>query len=130
MLHRPHLGVAGAEIEPAQPGEGNGRRTHGAGLERDIEVVSDQPLGAEAGAGGAHRQHLGMGRGIAVGEGPVGGSRDDQPLGVEHHRPDRHFAAGSGFGGKVQGMAHGRRQGHAASIALLTPRCFCATPSR
>ncbi len=44
MLDGAALGIAGAEIEPAQPGEGDRRRAHGAGLQRDIEIGPLQPL--------------------------------------------------------------------------------------
>src|SRR5262245_6155179 len=44
MLDGAALRVAGAEIEPAEPGEGDRRRAHGAGLERDIEISTLQAL--------------------------------------------------------------------------------------
>jgi hypothetical protein len=52
--------------------------------------------------------------GIAIGERPVGGRRHDPPIGIDDHSPDGHFACGRGFGGKLEGMAHGGRQDHAA----------------
>ena len=47
VVDRAALGIGGAVIEPADAGEGDRARAHGARLERDIEVAIVEPFGAE-----------------------------------------------------------------------------------
>src|SRR5690606_3354429 len=79
-FHRAALRVGGAVIEPADAREGNRRRAHGAGLERDIEVAAFEPLRAERAGGLAQRQELRMRGRIAVGERPVAGAGEDRTV--------------------------------------------------
>ena len=50
VLDRAALGIAGAEIEPAQARERDRGGAHGAGLERDIEIAILEPRRAARGA--------------------------------------------------------------------------------
>src|SRR5665811_2030227 len=61
VLHGAALGIARAEIEPADAGEGDGAGTHGAGLQRHIEIAVHEALASERGAGLADGQQLRMG---------------------------------------------------------------------
>ena len=61
------LGIGRAVVEPADAGERDRRRAHGAGLERDMQVAVGQALRAERSRGGADRDQLGVGGRVAVG---------------------------------------------------------------
>ena len=112
-LHRAALGVGCAVIEPADPRERDRARAHGAGLQRHIEVAVDQPLAADVLGGLAERQDLGMGGGIAVGQGPVAGGGDDLVI-ADDHAADRNFARFSGIFGRFQRQIHERGGVHAS----------------
>src|SRR5215472_5609654 len=91
--------IVGAEIEAAQPREGNRRSTHRARFERDVKVASVEVFGAEPGGARAQRQHLGMRGGIAVGLDPVAGGGQDTAPGIDQHGANRHLAeCGRRFG--------------------------------
>lgn len=51
MIDRPAFRIIGAVIDPTQPGSGDGRGTHRARLERDIEIEARQPRTAQRKAG-------------------------------------------------------------------------------
>ena len=106
MLHGAALGVGRGEIEPADARERDRARAHGAGLQRHVEVAVDQPLGADRLRGGAQRQHLGMGRGVAVGQRAIARRRDHPPI-PGHDGPDGDFAPGRGGARLGEGDAHG-----------------------
>src|SRR5580704_10104441 len=90
-VDRATLGIGGAVINAAEAGERDGARTHGAGLERDMEVAFGEPLAAERERGGPDRDYLAMGGRVAVGHGAIGRLRDH--LAVAHyHAPYRHLA--------------------------------------
>src|SRR5579859_812741 len=58
------LRIIGAEIEPADAGEGNRRRAHRAGFQGDIEVALDQARLAQQAAGLADGEDFGVGGGV------------------------------------------------------------------
>ncbi len=102
-FHRPALGVGGSKIEPPEAGEGNRPRTHGAGLQRHIEIAADQAFRADFGRRLPDGQHLGMGGGVPVGQGAVAGS--PQNLSPTHHNgPNRDLAEGGGGSGQIKGQ--------------------------
>src|SRR5262249_58977961 len=51
VLYSPAFRIGRAEIEPADPGKGDGGGAHGARLERDVEGAIGQPFAAEPRAG-------------------------------------------------------------------------------
>jgi len=93
VLDAAALGIASAEIEPAQPRQRNGRRAHRAGLQGDVDVSLAEPLGADDLAGMADRQHLRMSGGIGKAARLVAGRRQHRAVCCHDHRADRHFAA-------------------------------------
>ena len=112
-IHRAALGVGGAVIEPPDPGERNRARTHGAGLQRDIEVAVDQPFGPDRLGRLPYRQDLGMRGRVAVGQRPVAG-RGNHLVIPDDDAPDRNFAGFSGVFGRFQRQIHERRGSHAS----------------
>ena len=57
------LGVGGTEVEPAQPGEGDRLRAHGARLQRDVDVAVGTRRALPRSVGrSADSQHLGVRR--------------------------------------------------------------------
>ena len=73
-IHRAALGIGGAVIEPPDPRKRNRARAHRAGLQRDVEVAVDQPLGPDGFSGLPDRQDFGVRGRVAVGQGPVAGA--------------------------------------------------------
>ena len=73
MLDRAGFRIIGAEVQPAQAGQGDRRGTHRAWLEGDIEIALGEMRGAEPRGAGAQHQHLGMRGRIAIGLDPVAG---------------------------------------------------------
>src|SRR4029078_1749029 len=71
LLDRPHLFIAHREIEAPDAGEGDRRRAHGAGLERDIEIAKPQTLAAETRRRFPYRQELGMCRRVLQFDGAI-----------------------------------------------------------
>ncbi len=112
-IDRAALGIGGAVIEPPDPGERNRARAHRAGLQRDVEVAVDQPLGADGLGGLPDRQNFGMRRRIAVGQRPVAGRGDDLVT-PDDHASDWNFARFSGVFSRFQRQIHERRGSHAS----------------
>ena len=78
----PPLG-SGAEVEPADAGERDGRRAHGAGLERHVEVAPGEPLARQRWRRRSRmRQQLGV-------RGRIGGSRVRLPARASTRRRRR-----------------------------------------
>ncbi len=100
------LDVFRGVIESPQAREGNGARTHGAGLERDVEVAADQALRVQGRAGGANGQHLGMGRGIAILPRAIA-RRGDHHAVARDDGADRNFAPRRGCPGFIEGEREG-----------------------
>ena len=117
VVHRPALRIGGAVIEPADTGEGDRARAHGAGLERDIEVAVVEPFGAERGRSRPDRDHLGMSRRIAVGQGAIAGAGDDGAV-AHDDAADRHLAPRAGGAGFVQRHSHEGSHGPLRSALL------------
>src|SRR5580700_587508 len=65
VVDRAALRIGGAIIKPADTGEGDRARAHGAGLERDVEVAGVEPFRAERGRSRPDRDDLGMSRRVA-----------------------------------------------------------------
>src|SRR5436305_1796553 len=76
--------------------EGHGGGAHRAGLQRDVKVAVDQPLGAEACGGLADRQHFGMRRWVVVAQRTVAGTSHYRTV-ADDHATDRDLAGA--FGG-------------------------------
>ena len=112
MIDRAALGVRGAVIEPAQAGERDRARAHGAGLEGHIEIAADQPLGAEPRRRLADDQHFRMRGRIAEFPGAVSSARDHDAV-ANQRRADRRFAA------RLRPPAPRRRRGSSDRRASL-----------
>ena len=99
MLDRPHLLVASRKIKPADAGEGDGARAHGAGLQRHMQIAAGEPFVPENFRCLPDYQHLGMGGGILQFQCAVSSPGDDVPGGISHDRTNRYLApSGGGFG--------------------------------
>jgi hypothetical protein len=123
-IDRAALGVGRAVIEPADAGERDRARAHGAGFEGDIEVAVDQPFGSDPVRRLPDRQYFGMGGRIAVAQRQVAGGGDDLVI-PHNHASDRDFAGFSGIFGRFQCQIHERRGGH-ASYHRKKPASRCA----
>lgn len=98
IVYRAALGVLSAVIKTPEACKGDGARTHGARLQRDIEVAIDQPFAPQAFCRRANGQNLGMGGWVLEFHYPVAGFGQNLPIRVEDHRSHWHFApAGGGF---------------------------------
>ena len=73
--------------------------------------MADQPLAAEPNAGLAHRQQLGMGGRVAIGQRAVRSRGDDPPLGSTTTAPTG-TSPSAAAGGEIEGVAHGGGQDH------------------
>src|SRR5450755_675047 len=127
-FHRAALGVGRAVIEPADARERDRARAHGAGLQRDVEVAIDQPLGADDLGRLPDRHDFRMRGGIAIGQGPVGGRGDDLVI-PDDDASDRHFAGFSSIFRRFQRQIHERR-GHHASYHRTKPATGSAFSKR
>ena len=127
-IHRAALGIGGAVIEPPDPGERNRARAHRAGLQRDVEVAIDQPLGPDGLGRLPDRQNFGMRGRIAVGQGPVAGG-GDHLVTPDDDASDRNFAGFSGVFGRFERQIHERRGSH-ASYHRKKPATRCAFSKR
>src|SRR4051794_20880703 len=112
-IHRAALGIGRAVIEPADPGERNSACAHGAGLQGDIEVAIDQPLGPDGLGRLPDRQNFGMCRRIAVGQRPIAGG-GDHLVTPDDDAPDRNFAGFSGVFGGFLWQIHERKDSYAS----------------
>lgn len=92
--------VLRAIIEPADTSERNSGGAQGAGLERDIEIGTRQPLLAKFAGGRTDDGNFGMGGDVVLRPRAVTRLCDD--LAIHHqHRADGHFTAfpgGTGLG--------------------------------
>ena len=110
------LQVFSTIVDAAQAGVGDGAGTHGAGLERHIEVAAIEPAGATHGERRPDGEELGMGGGIVQLAHAVafGGQH---AVACNDHGPDRGLTGCGGGFGEGEGLVH--RGGHDAS---LTPK--------
>ena len=91
-FYRSPFDIPCAVIEPADARKRNGRRTHGAGFERDIKIRADQPLLPQGLASHPQRHDFRMRRDIVPLTGAISAASDD--LAIQHHnRADRHLIA-------------------------------------
>lgn len=74
--NRAAFGFVGAVDEAGDAGLEHGSGAHRAGLDRHVKSRPEQAIVSHAECGFAKRENLGMGRGIAVGDGAVAGARD------------------------------------------------------
>lgn len=107
MLDGSHLLVGCRKVEPADAREGNGRRAHGAGLQRDIEIATGEPFGAHSLRRRTNRQQFGMSRRIPQLEGAVARRGHNSPGRIRDGRAHRHLAAGRSRFGFGKGLLHG-----------------------
>ena len=94
ILDRAHLEIGRAKIKPADAGEGNRRRAHGARLERDIEIAVWQPLTVKLSRSFTYRQKLGVGGGVFQLNRTIAGRRQYFASGGCDDGAHRHFAPG------------------------------------
>ena len=99
-------------IQPRESGVGDGRGTHRARFEGDVNVMPCQPFLAQRGAGGPNGENFGVGRRIVEFAGAIASGRDHQSCRSNHGRTDRHFAAGGGGARFVEGSVHMGAESH------------------
>ena len=87
MVHRAHLFVAGAVVDAADAGEGDGGGAHGARFERHVKIARADAFAAERFACGADRDHLGMGRRVFPLQSPVPALADDRTRRIDDTQP-------------------------------------------
>lgn len=85
------LEVLRREDHAPNPCHGDGARTHGTGLQRNVERGASQPLVAKARRRSADYFHLGMGGWIFALDNPVAVLGQHAAVGADQHRPNRHF---------------------------------------
>ena len=115
VVHRPALGIGGAEIKPPDTGKRHRRRAHGAGLERHIEIAICEALGAECSRRLPDRQQFGVRGRVAVGQRAVAGAGDDFTV-AHDDAADRHLTARGCSAGFVEGDGHEGRRRHFCSV--------------
>ncbi len=123
VLDTAALFVTSTKIEPADTGKGNGRRAHGARLQRDIQIAAGQALGFQPRRRRTDGQHLGMGRRIGQLQRSVAGPGQHLAASPGHHRPYRHLAARRCRPCLGQGQIHecdARAGGHEGSLFAIT----------
>lgn len=105
VVDGPALRVLRTVVEPANTGEGNGRGTHRARLQRHIEIGAGQALLAKLFASHANDGDFGMRGHIVELARTIAGCRDHGPVNHQN-RSDRHLAALSGGAGLVERQLH------------------------
>src|SRR6185312_9913526 len=108
-------------IEPADAREGNRRRAHHAGFERDVEIAIGKPLGVQFLRRLAQRQNLRMRRRIALAQRPVVGARDDFAAPYDK-RTHRNLARAHRRGGDLQRLVHVVRLAHSLPVTFVLRR--------
>src|SRR6516162_754494 len=92
MLDRAAFRVVGAEIEPAQAGQGDRRGAHRARLEGNVEIALGEMLGGELRGAGTQYQHLGMRGRIVLGLDAVAGGGEKTALTIDQYGANRYLA--------------------------------------
>lgn len=101
------LRVCSAYVKPVDPGERDGRRTHGTGLQRDVKIATGQTRRPERVSGFPDRKNFGMRRWVGPGFRLVPGSGEDHAVGASDNKgADRHFAPIRGGAGLHQRLIH------------------------
>lgn len=129
------FGVAGAEIEAPDPCEGDGRRAHGAGLKRNVEVAACQALGREKGTGAANDKYFGVCRRVVQFASSVSGPGNHLSIPADRGSHG-HLAALGSLARLVKRLRHGhvwvvggrqwtRRHGDLTGIVLATGGSLC-----
>lgn len=107
-------------IEPPDACERDRRGAHRARLKRHVEIAIDEAFIAQSRAGGADRQHFGMGRRIVKFTRPVSGYGEDIAPGRHNDRTDRHFAARRGRPRLIERKRHmASRAGRCHKLAFF-----------
>lgn len=119
LQHAAGFGIRRAEIEPCNAGRRNSRGTHGAGFQRDIEIMPGEAFRPQSGTGRTDGQDLGMGGRIIHLPRPVAGARNHLSGWRHDHRADGHFAAQSGGTGLFQRLAHKGFELHARYLPAI-----------
>ena len=103
--HRAGAGLRGTKHHPLQAGVQHGTTAHGAGLQRDKQLTTVQPVVAQHLRGRTQRNDFGMGGGVVAGEGGVAAGGDDHAV-LHHHRAHRHFTRSCSRVGQRQRLCH------------------------
>jgi hypothetical protein len=102
----------------------DGRGTHHAGFERDVQGGTREPVAGQRASAGTQHLDLGMGGGIVTGDRPIRGHRQDGvPLG--QHCADRHFAGSLGAARRFECDSHEinvTAQGHELTALRVSGR--------
>ena len=117
VLDRAGFRIIGAEIQPAQAGQGDRRGTHRARLEGDIKIALGEMRGAEPRSAGTQCQHLGMRGRIAIDLDPVAGGSEKTALAIDQHGADRDLTARR----RRRGFGEAEQQGLFMRLSTLRP---------
>lgn len=106
MGHRAALGIFRAEMNLRDARKGDGPGTHGAGLQRHIELRAHETFIAELFGRFADHQDFSMGSGVLQLQDPVAVCGKNLPLPTHQNGAHGHFLAGSGEVGLFKGAGH------------------------
>ncbi len=127
MIDAAGFGIGRAEIQAPDAGGGNGHGAHRARFQRDIEVMTGQPLGPKGGTGGADGEDFGMCGRVIQFAGAIAGLGDDFATGRDDHRADGNLATVCGGFSLLQGGIHmAGKFAHALWFALWQEFCQAA----
>ncbi len=108
VIHSTALWVLSAVVEPSDPRKRDRACAHGAGLQSDIEIASDEALAAQPVGRPPNDKHLSVGRRVLQFQDPIAGFGQNLTRGIHNHGPNRHFPAVRGGLCLLQGEVHGR----------------------
>lgn len=103
------LGVVRPEIQPPDAGEADGLGTHGAWLQRYIEVAFRQAGRSNRLGRCANRQHFGMGRGVVPGLNQIVRLGKDRAIRADQNRANGNLTRRGGCARLGQSELHGVR---------------------
>jgi hypothetical protein len=118
-VHRTSLGVFGAVNEAANARVSDGSRTHGAGLDSDVEIAIRQTVIADYEAGFTNRLHLSVSGGVVVGDGAITAPSHNVAI-LNDYRAHRDLAQGFSAPRFAQGFFHEEfvGMGHKKQLAI------------
>ncbi len=107
MFHGTHLLISRTKIDTSDAGKRDRTCTHGAGLQRHMEIAAGQALAAELVCCLADHQQFGVRRGVFEFECPVAGNGQYFTIISHQGSSNRYLAPLSGGIGFCQRKAHG-----------------------